>query len=123
MSKIDVVRQSDRLVMNVPGKVGSGSAAGGGNSGFQALNLVGQFGVSKIIMVGFDMKQSNGVHWHGRHGKGLNNPNDAGLRAWRTALDRAAETFARYGIAVINASATSALAAFPKMALQEALEC
>ena len=40
---------------------------GGGNSGFQALNLALQWGARKIILVGFDLTDENGLHWYGRN--------------------------------------------------------
>lgn len=123
LCKIEVVRSSERLAMAEPGKVGAGSRTGGGNSGFQALNLAAQFGATKIILLGFDMRIDRGVHWHGRHGDNLNNPREANMPGWRSALDQAAAAFARYGISVINASVVSTLTAYPKMPLAEALEC
>jgi hypothetical protein len=123
LSKVEVVRQSEKLVMTEPGKVGAGSRTGGGNSGFQALNLAAQFGAAKIIMVGFDMRVDYGVHWHGRHGERLNNPREANMPGWRSALDHAAAVLARYGVCVINASPVSTLTAYPKMTFAQALEC
>ena len=109
--------------MAEPGRVGAGSRAGGGNSGFQALNLAAQFGATKIILVGFDMRVDRGVHWHGRHGAGLNNPREANMVSWRSALNASGTVLARYGVTVINASAESTLTAFPIMNIAEALEC
>lgn len=96
---------------------------GGGNSGFQALNLAVQFGAKRIILVGFDMRLDHGVHWHGPHGKGLNNPRDPLFASWRDALNGAAPTLAALGVEVLNASAISALTAYPIMDLREAVGC
>jgi hypothetical protein len=70
----------------------AGAIGWGGNSGFQALNLAVQFGAARIVLVGFDMTRLNGIHWHGPHPSRLNNP-----------------------------SPVSALAAYPKVSLEEAL--
>jgi hypothetical protein len=94
-----------------------GEAVGdGGNSGFQALNLAINWGAKRILLVGFDMSLAHGEHWHGRHGRGLNNPRDATVRKWL-----AADWTAPAGIAVVNCSPESALAAYPKMSFEEAI--
>ncbi len=98
-----------------------GMTGWGGNSGFQALSLAVQFGANKIILVGYDMRVDLGVHWHGKHPKGLNNPQAQTADQWRGALDGAAKTLRDAGVTVINASPISALKNYPKMTLQEAL--
>lgn len=105
------------------GHIASGSRAGGGNSGFQALNLAVQFGAKKVILVGFDMRIDRGVHWHGRHPGHLNNPREANFVKWREAFNESAPTLADMGVTVINASPVSALTAFPILSFEEALEC
>lgn len=89
-----------------------------GNSGAQLVNLVVQFGVRRVVLVGFDYR---GEHWHGRHPARLNNPRAALLAQWASRLDRQALRFAELGVDVVNTSPASALAAFPKMTLAEAL--
>lgn len=93
-----------------------------GNSGFQCINLAVQFGAVKILLVGFDMTTAHGVHWHGPH-QGLRNPDEAATTRWRAAVDKAAETLEALGVRTINCSAISALQNYPKMTVQEALEC
>lgn len=95
-----------------------------GNSGGQAVNLAVQFGPpARLILVGFDLclAADGEVHWHGRHPARLNNPRAAVLEAWAERLDRQACRLAELGVEVINASPTSALKAYPKATLQEAL--
>lgn len=100
----------------------AGTIGHGGHGGFQAVNLAAQFGPpSKIILVGFDMRTDLGVHWHGKHTGGLNNPNARQVGRWREAFDSIAPSLAGLGILVINASPISALTAYQKMTLQEAL--
>jgi hypothetical protein len=113
--KIDTRR--DELMVNRFGAIGFG-----GNSGFQAINLAVQFGCAKIVLVGFDMHDRDGLHWHGEHDGGLNNPTGKSLARWRAALDAQAETLRRLGVTVLNASQGSALTAFPKVPLDEALQ-
>lgn len=109
-------RHHENLVIDRPGFVGWG-----GNSGFHCMNLNVQFGVVKIILVGFDMHLRNGFHWHGPHPDGLNNPTDANVARWRRTMDANAPIFKRLGIQVINTSMGSALTQYPKMSLLEAL--
>lgn len=112
------MRGCDEILTGTPGVLGDF-----GNSGGQALNLAVQCGVAKIIMVGFDMRLDHGVHWHGKHGRGLNNPSELNLAKWRRGLDGLAPRFAELGVSVVNASAVSALEVYPKMSLAEALQC
>lgn len=98
------------------------SVGDGGNSGFQLVNAAAQMGASRIILVGFDMTLEHGVHWHGPHGDGLNNPREAVVDRWRKAFDRSAPVLAAAGVEVWNASPHSRLAAFPKRPLEELLK-
>lgn len=118
ITQVHVEQQRDEILTGEPGVIGDG-----GNSGFQALNLAVQFGASKIVLVGFDMRRDLGVHWHGKHERGLNNPRDEHFAHWRRALDGAAAKLAELGVQVINASPVSALQAYPTMTFPEALRC
>lgn len=95
----------------------------GGNGGFHALNLAVQFGAKRIVLVGYDMRCDLGLHWHGKHPTGLNNPTPRNVERWRRVIDEAAPILAALGVTVINASPVSMLTAYPKMSLSEALEC
>jgi len=98
-----------------------GLLGAGGNSGFQAINLAVQTGAARIGLIGFDMSLAAGVHWHGRHGGGLNNPRADVIAGWRYDLDAAAPKLAALGVEVVNLSAQSALTAYRHMTLEEAL--
>jgi hypothetical protein len=115
-STVKVLIGVDTLVLE-PGCVGRG----GGSGGFQAVNLAVQWGVKKIILVGFDATLENGTHWHGDHGKGLGNPHRNIVSSWRRAMDAAATVFKSKGITVLNVSESSALTAYPKLDLETAL--
>jgi hypothetical protein len=106
----------DAILTDAPGVIG-----GGGNSGFQAINLAVQFGAARIVLVGFDMTLAHGAHWHGRHPARLNNPTMVTTAKWRERLDAVAPAFAALGIEVLNASPISALTAYRKVSIEEAL--
>lgn len=96
---------------------------GGGNSGFQALNLVLRFGATPILLVGFDMHDRGGVHWYGRNRwTGSNNPDASSFRRWIAAFDRAAPKIAAAGAVVLNAAPDSALQCFPKVTVHDFLD-
>lgn len=116
LRKVSLIEECDDLLVKEPGRLGAG-----GNSGFQAVNLVVQFGVSRIILIGFDMRIDRGIHWHGPHGKGLGNPREDKFVRWRHAFGKAAGTLAGLGVEVINASPDSTLTIFPRMSFKEAL--
>ena len=118
LRQVGIVRGCDEILVDRPGILGDG-----GNSGFQAINLAVQCGAAKIILIGFDMRLDHGVHWHGKHGRGLNNPSERNLAKWRRGLDGLAPWFDALGVRVINCSAVSALEAYPKMSLTGALQC
>lgn len=93
----------------------------GGNSGFGAINLAAQFGASKIILVGFDMRIDLGVRWHPDHGAGSANPDEFFVDMWRKHLDAAAPDLEARAIRVINASPISVLRNYPIMPFEAAL--
>lgn len=111
---VNVERRTDLVRFNEWASVGDG-----GNSGFQALNLVLQMGATRVVLVGFDLSLERGVHWHGRHGAGLNNPREESILRWRRGFEASAPMLAELGIEVYNASPHSALEAFPKRSLEE----
>jgi hypothetical protein len=114
--QVEVVRSQDSLLLGRFGTIGWG-----GNSGFGALNLAVQFGAGRIVLVGYDMRVDGGLHWHGAHPKGLHNPEPQNVARWRRVIDQQAPILKALGIEVINASKISALVAYPKMELLDAL--
>jgi|SRR5262245_8895058 len=107
---------SDELLVERPSYIGAG-----GNSGFQAFNLLIQFGANPVLLIGIDCNLEHGPHWHGRHPVPLSNPLESNVTRWRKAFDGAAARVAALGIEVINCSPTSKLTAYPKMTIDEAL--
>jgi hypothetical protein len=108
--RVIVERDQDRLLIGNFGVIGWG-----GNSGFGALNLAVQFGARRIVLVGFDMRLDQGIHWHGAHPQGLNNPQSAYVDRWRRVIDEAAPVLNALGIEVLNASPISALRNYRKV--------
>jgi hypothetical protein len=118
-AKVEIPKPiSDELLFEKTGVVG-----GGGNSGFQALNLAAQFGASRIILVGIDCQDRSGVHWYGRNGwNGGSNPGENNFRRWRSAFTTAAKQLSDRGVEVVNASPITEVKAFPKRSIAETLE-
>lgn len=99
-----------------------GTVGGGGNSGFQAINLALQFGARRIILIGFDMNDRGGKHWYGRnHWPSANNPDDSCFLRWIANLSKAAPVLQSLGVDVVNTSPDSALRCFPFADLETAL--
>ncbi len=92
----------------------------GGNSGFQVVNLAAICGARRIVLTGFDMALDEGVHWHGRHDR-LNNPDARMLRNCARLLDAAIVELVARGVEAVNASRRTALKAWPRMSIEEAL--
>jgi hypothetical protein len=114
---VPIRKGTDMLIFDPPGTIGWG-----GNSGFQSINIAAQSGVTKIILVGFDMTLDGGTHWHGDHPKGMNNPRPGNIGRWRKAVDGAYRQLTERGVTAINCSPVSALQNYPKMSLREALD-
>lgn len=123
LRKVNLRERCCELLLDPPGVISDGGSKKpdevGGNSGWQAVNLITQWGVSRIALVGFDMA---GEHWHGRHPAGLGNPSEKLFKVWRKGFDEAAPRFAELGITVLNCSLISTISAYPKVSLLEALE-
>lgn len=123
VNMLSLERHCDEILVETAGVLASGSKYGGGNSGFQALNLGVQFGARRIVLVGFDMRLDRGTHWHGKHPVGLGNPTEYMMPNWRKAMDRSAPRLAQLGIKVVNASPVSLLSAFEFVDFRDALTC
>lgn len=108
------IKEQDRMLIEEPLLIGSG-----GNSGFQAVNIVVQFGVTSIILVGFDLK---GEHWYGRNKFPMNNPAESNFKRWLDGFNAAAPGLKKMGVEVVNASLDSRITCFPKMTLEETLQ-
>lgn len=106
-----------RIITDKTGEIGDGRT-----SLFQALNLVVRAGPPRVIgLVGADMTLEYGMHWHGPHGDGLNNPREAMINRWRQNIDGAADQLSALGVTVLNLSPISTLKAYRMATLQEFL--
>lgn len=97
------------------------SIGGGGNGGFQALNMAALWGARKVILTGFDYAHP-GLHWHGRHPAPLTQSNHVTIKNWLSAMEGAAPDLKRRGVRVINASRETALTCFERMDVGAALK-
>lgn len=101
----------------------TGTVGWAGNSGFHCLNLAVQMQVGRIVLVGYDMTTQYGLHWHGPHANGLNNPTERNIDRWRRCIDAVAEQIESLGIEVFNTSPISALQNYRKATFEEAISC
>lgn len=96
------------------------------NSGGAAISLAAHTGAKKIILLGFDMNvnENKNMHWHDIYKRGkIETPND--WKHWQPILERQMLGFKQIakdaeamGITIINASPTSAIKHFPKVAIK-----
>lgn len=93
----------------------------GMNSSFQAMGLAVWFGAKRIVFLGLDLSTAGGSHWHGDHGHNLSNPSPATLGGFAKCFMEAAPALNTLGVTVVNSSARTALNAFPRVPLREAL--
>jgi hypothetical protein len=115
--RVRIEIKAHRLLFGEPGVIGSG-----GNSGFQAVNIAAQCGAPRLLLVGFDMHSRSGLHWYGKNrGQGRHNPDESCFRRWIVAFTNSAEDLRKSGIEVVNASAHSAMQAFTKDSVENAL--
>ncbi len=91
----------------------------GQNSGYQAINLAVHLGVSRIVLLGFDMwRDEHGrQNWFERPGLHLDSPYPVFLHFFSTI----AAPLKAAGVEVINCSRRSLLRVFPMRPLEEVL--
>lgn len=119
IGKNDRGKYIEGMLFDQPGKV----IGGGGNSGFQALNLAVQLGARRIVLVGFDMTDSGGVHWYGRNAwKMANNPDASNFRRWNAAFEGVRPVLDGMSVEVVNASPITTMKAFPRRSIADALK-
>jgi hypothetical protein len=112
------IKMVDELLLEKPLLIGNG-----GNSGFQALNLLIQFGVKDIILIGFDLHDHGGLHWYGRNtAPGMNNPAKSNFDRWKKGFFAIKNSIKALDIDVVNTSLTSELKEFRKQSLGDTLK-
>lgn len=95
----------------------------GGTSGFGALHLAFLKGARKITLFGFDyMPSKDGVWHHNQHHYGFHHEQvRSNWAQWARNFDDAAPVLSAAGVEVINASPASAITAFKRVSINEAL--
>lgn len=116
--RVEIVISKDDMLVEKPLQISNG-----GNSGHQALNIAVQFGVTDVILIGFDLHERGGVHWYGRNKwDRASNPMQSNYNRWNKGFDIAAKSLRALGVTVVNASMESEVRAFPKKPLEEIME-
>jgi hypothetical protein len=92
----------------------------GNNSGLRAIHLAHKLNARRIMLIGFDMHNRDGSHWHAPHAKDLYNPSKESMLIWRMETVKAAHTKLS-AAKIINCTPGSELKCFPQMSLEEAL--
>lgn len=92
----------------------------GGNSGYQACNLIFHRRPKRILLLGFDMQDTGGEkHWFGAHKFPLRNTGSWCSHVKR--MDGAALDFKKAGIQVINCSRETALRGYKRGIITDCL--
>jgi hypothetical protein len=91
----------------------------GQNSGYQAINVAVLLGARKILLLGYDMQrgEDGARHWHEDHKIPTPNFYPKFLKHFPTMI----EPLAAAGVEVWNCTRRTALDAFPKVSLEDAL--
>jgi len=90
----------------------------GGNSGYAAINLAVHLGVSRILLLGYDLQATGGqLHWHPDHPKGFQE-----FEKWAPRFQTLVAPLREAGVDVWNCSRSTALTAFPRMTVDEAFQ-
>jgi hypothetical protein len=115
LHRVDLIEgtEAESKLSMTPGVLGRG-----GNSGYQAFNLALQFGARRVGLLGLDF---TGRRWHGPHPNGREQAEHT-LEKWRATFDAAAGQTRAIGADVVNLSPVSALDAYPKLTLGEAMK-
>lgn len=92
----------------------------GSNSGYQAIGLAAHMGAKRVILLGYDMKMDGArSNWHDSP-RPLANP-DVYAQTMLPHFASLVEPLEALGVEVVNCTPGSALDAFPKATLEEAL--
>ena len=94
----------------------------GGNSGYAQIGLALDWGSPRVLLLGYDMQRTgNRTHHHGDHPRPLGNAN--AFPTWLRRFDVMAKDARKMGLEIVNCSRASALTCFPRMTIEQALEC
>jgi hypothetical protein len=90
----------------------------GSNSGIRAIRLAEHFGAASVLLVGFDMHDKGGTHWHEPHGGVLRNPVAGSMADWVKEIERERHKFKAR---IVNCTPGSALRCFPLQSFEDAI--
>lgn len=107
--KYDLVRVKSKQEIDLGEGMIHYGIPGGGNSGFQAINLAYMLGAKTIILLGFDMF---GVHYFGDH------PDKLVKQSPYKDFIKSFETITK-DVEIINCSRQTALNCFPKKYIKD----
>jgi len=94
----------------------------GGNTGCAAINLAFVLGASRVFLLGFDLKVSEGkTNWHDRN---ISKPTDSSYKNFEKGFTEIAKNLPKVfpGGQIFNCTPGSRLTVFPRMDLKAALE-
>lgn len=75
-------------------------------------------GASRVVLLGYDCQHTGGrAHWHGDHPRKLGNAGS--VDKWKFHFRKLAKEL--LGIEIVNATRQTALEAFPRVSLEDAL--
>ncbi|MFO0271378.1 MAG: hypothetical protein ACK53W_12690 [Gemmatimonadota bacterium] len=93
-----------------------------GSSGYSAVNYAYLRGARRVVLLGFDYANRDGAHHYARYEwHGSANLNTRYLPSWAAGYRSMLPQLARAGVTVINANPDSAMDAFLRMTLDDAL--
>lgn len=97
----------------------------GQDSGYHAINLAYHFGVSRIVLLGYDMQNvGEQTHWHQGHGKDAAHNHHMLSKVFLPRYQHLVTPLADAGVEVLNCNPDSALTCWPYRPLDEILrEC
>lgn len=99
-----------------------GAVRTGGNSGYQAVHVAAHAGAARILLCGFDMRDTGGEsHWHGHHPHGLRRTPEPTFERWCVRFAQLGEALALRGVEVVNTTPGSALHCFRATPLGDCL--
>lgn len=95
--------------------------AHGDNSGYQAINVAVLMGVSRIVLLGYDMQlgADGREHWFGRHHDGIRR--NLLLDRWPISFATLVEPLQSLGVEIVNCTRQTALTCFPRLTLEAVL--
>jgi hypothetical protein len=94
----------------------------GSNSGYAAMNLAYHFGVSRIVLLGYDMRTSKGrTHFHEGYGRTEADVANTLQHAMLPCFNSLIIPLAQAGVEVLNGNPDSALGCWPKVELLDVL--